>query len=787
MKNLTEILTWKQNFGLLPIHLMPTQLDDKSFIMLNGGHGDFCLKTNYEEQSPEIYNTLAWSSNTKNFVVIDTENVTIYNWKKEKPEPIKRKQVENNFEAFYDYLVSNSFKSDKDVVPFVIDIFKQIRNFTKEKINAVEALNHLFVLIAGLEEDLTSFNFEKWGLSNIEIPRNFENYLDRLRKGVSNIAPKLDLIIRHSSGMLFQEAQKEVIAFDSQLDLWGEYSSKIENRKSLYSSIHYTPSYLARAIVENALRRIDYNKRTLKIFDPACGSSEFLIEALKQLYENKYSGVVQIIGWDSSQSAINTSKFLLTYEKRTIWKEKLSFEVKLVSDSLKEEWRNDYDLILMNPPFISWEQLDKESREAVKSVLNTNISGRPNQASAFFYKAVQSLNMDGVIGCVIPSSLLTLDAYDKLRNEIIDFISIDLIGKLGNFIFEDALTDVSFIIGHKPKSNTSPYVLWSKNEKGVAQDALRDLRKMHFSGTFKVVEKQFSIYQPTIFPITKENWKPISFNENELFKTIERFVLKKKLVKVQDIFNVQQGIRTGNNAIFKISAEEHNKLPANEHQYFRPVVDNESIKNGEIKKDNYVWFPYNDKGLVIKTEEQLISTANVFFTTRLLQNKRILENRAGISEWWGLTRPRNWQFSKIEKLVSTEFGRSDSFAFDSIGEFAVERGNAWIPKKEFKDLDYYYFYLAIFSSPFFDKLLSIYSKQLAGGNWYDLGKKFTAEIPIPYIIKGKSLIDDNNLIHDESVIYKTLARFGKEISMGEMFSKDKLDIFVTKYIYNQDL
>jgi len=39
-------------------------------------------------------------------------------------------------------------------------------------------------------------------------------------------------------------------------------------------------------------------KRILKIFDPACGSSEFLIEALKQLKENKYNGEIKVIGWD---------------------------------------------------------------------------------------------------------------------------------------------------------------------------------------------------------------------------------------------------------------------------------------------------------------------------------------------------------------------------------------------------------------------------------------------------------------------------------------------------------
>lgn len=773
MKNINDILTWKQSFGLLPIHLIPDR-DENSHIMLNGGYGNFCLTTEVDNRETDVYHSLAWSSNTKNFVVLNDLNVTIYNWKKGKPETIRKKKVEDNFDKFYKYLVKDSYKSQEDIVPFVIDIFQQFRTLTQEKTNAIEALNLLFVLLAGLEDDINSIDFKKWGFPSIKIPSNFDYYTDRLKNGFSDIKPKLDLIIRHSSGILFQEAQKEVLFFDRQMDLWGGFSNKIKSKNRLYSSIHYTPPYLARTIVENAIKELDTNKPSLKIFDPACGSSEFLIETLKQLNENGYSGNIQMIGWDSSQTAINTSKFLLNYEQRTIWKEKLTFSIKLVEDSLKDKWDDDYDLILMNPPFVSWEQMDKNSRDSVKEILSGNIKGKPNQAGAFFYKAILSLNDDGIIGCVIPSSLFILDSYQKLRNKIYDLISINLIGKLGNFVFEDALTDASLIVGRKPKKDTTPFILWTRNEKGIAPNALRELRKMYYSQSFKVVDKDYSIYKPVSFPITKENWKPVSFQENELLKNIERFVREGKLARIIDIFNVQQGIRTGNNKIFKISKEEYNDLPENEKKFFRPVIDNESVKNCEIFKKNYVWYPYNKKGLIIKSEKQLIKSVSTFYNNKLSHNKNILENRAGIIEWWSLTRPRNWQFSKKEKFVSTEFGKSDSFAFDREGVFAVERGNAWLPKKKFKNIDYYYFYLALFSSPFFDKLLSIYSKQLAGGHWYDLGKRYTKNIPIPNV----NLTEVIN-----SSAYIQLVEIGKELSKGSFHLRTILDDILLKYFY----
>ena len=777
MNDLTKISIWKQGLGLLPIHLNPNN-SNSDFVMLNGGYGDFCLQTINDNSDIDSYFSKSWSSSTKNFLVLDNNNIKIYNWSKSTPEIISKELVLNNFDKFYNYLLSKSYKSSKDVVPYVIDIFREFRNLTQEKSNPVEALNLLFILLSSLEDDVNNFNFEKWNINNTSIPVNFEYYIERIKTGISNIKPELDLILRHSAGSLFQEAQKEVLFFNPQRDLFGGISNSLDTKKELYSSIHYTPPFLSRTIVENALRQLDLTVDTIKIFDPSCGSSEFLIEALKQLKQLEFNGNIKINGWDSSETAINTSNFLLEYEKRTIWKEKLSYKINLVEDSLTENWDNDYNLILMNPPFISWELLkNKNSKDAVRETLSDNFNGKPNQASAFFYKAINQLDINGVIGCVIPSSILSLDSYKKLRNEIYENIDIKLLGKLGNFVFEDALTDVSIIIGQKPKTHQVPTLLWTKNEKGIVQSALRDLRKLIYSNETTLNNSDYSIYKPINFPILKNNWNPISLENNILFKNIERFLAENKLTRIDKVFSVKQGIRQGIKNIFKLSKQEFESLPIREQKYFRPVIDNDSVKNGLLLINSFIWYPYNSQGITINSIEDLGINAPSYFSNYLEPNESQLKNRAGINQWWGLTRPRNWQFNKISKLVSTEFGKSDSFAFDKSGEFVVERGNAWIPKKEFKN-DFYYFYLALFSSSFFNKLLSVYSKQLAGGKWYDLGRKYTKEIPIPNV---------HSLEVQESIGFNKLVEIGKELSNGNSSVILIADKILTKYYYPVNL
>lgn len=770
MRNLSDVNSWKRDFGLLPIHLNPNVAEER-FLMLNGGNGDFCFQTFEDEEDVNLLFQYSWSTNTKNYIVIDADNVKINNWFDKTTETIPRKHVEANVDKLYRYLLSKSYKTQSDVVPFILDIFKQLRNVTFEKENPVTALNLLFQLLISIEEDHNNIDFEKWGIEHSNIPDRFDYFVDLIRNGIQSIRPNLDLILRHSSGLLFQEAHREVIYFNPQRDLFGGVSSKLITKNNAYSSIHYTPQYLARTIVENCLNVIDLTKKSIKILDPSCGSSEFLIETLKQLKNLKYAGKVRLRGWDTSESAVRASRFLLQYENRTQWNNNLEYEIKLVKDSLLEEWNNDNDLILMNPPFVSWELLkEKESRDTIIQTLGNSFKkGKPNQASAFFYKAAKSLNEDGIIGCVLPSSIFTFAAYNDLRSEIQEELSLNMIAKLGNFVFEDALTDVSFFIGKRPKTNFAPKVIWTNNEKGNVQDALRSLRKLNSNNLQSIEKKHFSIYTPSSFPLFKDSWKIISLNENKLIKDLERFVIDGNLISISEIFNIKQGALSGVKNIFIISNEDLFALPTIEHKYFRPVITNRSIKSGKLNLNEYLWYPYDRNGLMIETENELKTIS--FAQNVLFDNKEILENRKGIQEWWGLTRPRNWQFQKAIRLFSNRFGNSDSFALDTKGNCVIEEGNAFIPKKEF-ELNDYYFYLSCFTNKNFDLLLSIYSKQILSG--YDLGNIQIRNIPIPNIHLPQL---------KDSDAYIKLVELGKELEKGNSFVKQVINDVLTNYFY----
>lgn len=769
VNDLKKIKTWESNFGLLPIKLNPLKKVDE-FLMLNGGLGDFCLKTSAVERD-NLQNTFrdSWSTNTKNFLFVDKDFIEVTNWYDNKVEKIPNSRIEFNLDQFYMYLSSKSFRTQSDVVPFILDIFRQLRNITFEKQDSSEAINLLFYLLISLEEDYTKVDTKKWNISESIFPDKFEYFVELINQGVRNIKPNLDLILRHTAGVLFQEAHREVIYFNPQRDLFGGISNKLETRTDAYSSIHYTPQYIARSIVENALKSVDDDK-DLTILDPSCGSSEFLVEVLKQLKNREHKGKIIVKGFDSSDSAIRTSRFLLTYENLKQWDDSVILDIRKVQDSLVEDWGKN-DIILMNPPFISWELLkEKKSRDNVLSILNDVVKrARPNQATAFFYKAYKSLKEGGVIGCVLPTSTFYSEIYSGLRDKLNEDLSFKVLAKLGNYVFEDALTDVSLFIASNKRSLLLPKLIWTKNEKGVVQEALREFRKMNVNNEQSANSKNFSIYTPPYFPTLKNSWKVISLDESEFIKELDIYHKAGKLSVISDIFNINQGALLGVRNIFKISREEYNEIPLEEKKYFRPVLTNGSIKAGKITILEYVWFPYNKDGLIFKEEGELNGLD--FYNSRLLPNRNILNRRSGITYWWGLTRPRNWQFVKEPRLYSSRFGNSNSFGFDKKGDCVVEEGNAFIPKKEFQSSDYY-FYLACFSSKLFDTLLSVYSKPLMAG--YDLGKIQIKNIPVPNVNKDGL---------KESGAYVKLSELGMELEKGNSFIKPIIDDILKSYFY----
>lgn len=622
--------------------------------------------------------------------------------------------------------------------------YRQIRNEIRSENSGLDSLKALLYLLA-FSRDGDNVDLNAWGMTTQDgnvyqlIDRNKWNMItERFMNGVlftdKWLKPDIDLILRHTAGKLFEEANY-IAYLPPQLNLFPDEKIKY-SYDTIQDGAYFTPAYVARSIVEESLLNVNLSEKDrLTIFDPACGASGFLVEALRQLKKAGFDKPVKIIGWDKAETAVIMSQFVLNFEKQE-WGNLLTIEVRQY-DSLAEGnvWPQDVDILLMNPPFLSWDKMNgtPEMREQVLRILPG--IGRANLSAAFLAKAVVTLKPYGVLGAIVPTRLLNDQRYDPLRDVIRDNVSIRTIGGLGSFVFAPLLTYTSMIVATKDGATCNDTtVLWTNNVSGTTESGLKALRRFRYTNTV-TAENDYSVYEMH-FDTSHKSWKIDNYQNLKLKKHINTAVREGRFKQVSELFNVHLGARTGNNKVFIVTEEFIRSLPDNEKTYFRPSVDNLAIDNGHLYKMNYVFYPYSKDVKRIENEEHLQELLPETYRKILLPAKDQLKKRGSLKgnpRWWELSEHCAWQEVKELKFVSSEFGHAGSFAIDYEGEYVVERGTMWEFRKKGWNprVKYLETYLAILNSPYFNSILSIYGEQLAGGDVYKLGKSYIGSLPLP--------------------------------------------------------
>lgn len=789
--DLTQLSAWREQLGLLPLPLYSEARGDE-WILLNGSRGNFCLSIEAAPQTSAAADrrSVSWSSNVGYYLTVSPEVVEVERWDRSRAalERFSTRSVAENLEKFHSFLEMQSPSGEQSIVAHTIRTFRSLRaasEFTGQE-NGYRGLQAFLVLLASATEgghERTPELGERWNLpvdaieSALSIQQNHWEALVRemLPSDYSSRpSPILDLTLRHASGALFQEAHYEA-SKPLQYSLWLSVPpAPIEIRaKSNNLGLHFTPPALVRTLVEESLSSLDRTRSRIQVFDPACGSGEFLREALRQLRMKEYTGTVELIGWDISDAACDMARFVLGREVReTRDKGDASFRVEKL-DALSARWPTDVDLILMNPPFLTWRDMVLEQKDACVRVLQevvgkvASVNARNyDLAHVFVAKATVSLVNGGVIGTVLPASTLDSRAAREVRGFLSAMLQVRLVGRLGNHsLFAKALVDTSIVVGKRETNRSGvPIAFWSDHRATSSSAGLRELRKLRVAcDQTPLIEPEavdrdgFSVYPNPKLGADEELWLPRPYRAWNLFRKLEAGT------KVGDIFIVDQGINTGGNAAFILSSKQIEELPGGERHYFRPTVWNSAIQNGVLRRTEYVFFPYRlpDLHPTFESEEELRSTVPFYFARYLLPNKAKLERRSSVRLWWLLNRNRPLQGGITPKIVSAHFGDTGSYSWDAEGDFSVVQGHAWLLKSKAKEQSQYFTqdigfaYLSILNSRVYFDLLSAVSHNLGGGQW-DLSKRYVDLVPIPNLFDRSANAD----------LLKELAEVGRRIGLN---------------------
>ena len=810
--------SWASRFGLVssPLFGAPELVPDGSHhVLLDGGLGSFALSVSPQQIWKErVCADWSWSCDLPHHVTITDNEVAVVRWDKANPELFTRDSVERQLSTFYSYLASDRVESNKRVVEFMLNIYRSIRSLVANTSLADErSIDAFLAFLSSAIQRTSGPNIPVPGLGIGQIkdenedllrslPRNalealFAEVSDRRTSDLSlTLMPSL--AIRHAGSEIFQEAHFELLRAPAP-DLFG-HVGHAELKPTARGAAHFTPPALARTIVEQTLAQVSDLRscQRLRILDPACGSGAFLHEALRALQREKFVGHVSLVGRDTSRAAVSMAKFVLENAVAD-WVPAGGCALQIeVGDSLTARLPVA-DVVLMNPPFISWTALTSQQRSHMEEVLGRQLPGRGDYSMAFVTRALEALRLGGALGTLLPGSLLTLQAANDWRESILDQADLRFIASLGDYsLFRYAQVQVSSIVltkrGNDAGGSDTVTALVTGNHPEATGTALRKLRRNKATGFKELSDDGWHLFEDTTRRFRdRPTWRLI-VPSTEL--ALNQLAESGRVAPVGDLFAVRQGVRTGMNSVFVLTTAQLKALDESEKRWFRQASINDSIHDGTIRTGHYIFYPYNEDGLAITDEEQLTDELPTYFQHYLQPNRSRLLERASIvrskrSDWWGLSERRTWALDPSPRIASKYFGGPGSFAMDFDASYIIVQGFAWMPKwasvSDEEQSEALTFtlgsreilsaYSAIFNSDTFVSLLRIYSQHVAGGQ-YDLSWRFVRHVPIPNV---------SGLMADErtSDVVLALAEIGQRDGVAEPLRRQRAERLVAE-LYGSD-
>ena len=378
---------WADALGLAPASyfaaLRADRPEGESQVLLDGQTSSFAWFATEDRDRLVIGDdplSWTWSSHLRRAFVLDANKMEIYlrTW----GEPGDRKRLKmpksaSEAEQLFKDTGSKTRPRAATVITQLLTAFKALRavlaSYNATGADIIRGFN-LLIEAADLRAELDSCDsladVAALVQSDIDL-RNFGNasvqdaiyiLLNATPPGVPVL--DADLLIRHASGRLYQEAHFELERQSvMQMSIFGGLAPSKTAHGQMQRDARFTPTPLARALAEQCLEGLAAEGE-LVILDPACGCGVFLVEALRELEAKRVRRPIRLVGFDTSE----VSEAIATFCLRKAVKDArdggmtVEFEIRRC-DALQTEWGTP-DVILMNPPFASVNDMTPRERES---------------------------------------------------------------------------------------------------------------------------------------------------------------------------------------------------------------------------------------------------------------------------------------------------------------------------------------------------------------------------------------------------------------------------------------
>ncbi|CAX25998.1 protein of unknown function [Methylorubrum extorquens DM4] len=713
-------------------------------ILLDGRLGSFAVSV-AGDIDPYDASSWAWSSNVPHHVLFKGDDVHVRRWDLPgRGRSFERRRIMEHPADFYEYLRQDRTDDRRSVVEHSMQLFRKVRNLVlqgglDDALSTRAYLTLLGALASGLEphgaglaQIARTFRLPEGStdllsvLPQASVESLMGEFAHVMLDDVS-LAARPVLSLRHASGAIFQEAHHQLLD-GPPLDLFG-YVGPARSARPKRGVVHFTPPSLARSLCEQALSSLGglASRANVVVADFACGSGAFLVEALRSLERGGYAGRVTLVGRDISTAAIDMARFVLDMAGAE-WPGRGRFDVDLaVADTLRSEGLPMADLIVMNPPFAPWQGLSEDERSVLAESLGRHKAGRPDISMGFVLRALGALRTDGALAVLLPASALETKAAEGWRGRISEGRSVYLDAVFDNHrMFTHALVRLgALVIG--PRGAGEQVEIRAGGHPEAAGDALRALRR----GSGFPDGVGAGAFTLTRIPASAS---PQAWVRKGPSKTLTERALSSGATTVGALFEVQQGIRTGQNKAFVLDDEGLAALPAAERRYFRPAITNDGIKDGRITRYAHVFYPYDGSGFTVRDEAALAEALPVFLQQHLEPWRQQLAGRRSRSRrWWGLGERRRMLEEGRPFLVSKYWGDAGSFVLRDRPDAVVLQGYGWFPSTGRPAIDpssdVASAYLALVNTKAFFRMVAEHAPPTGGGQ-LNLGRQYMVGVPM---------------------------------------------------------
>ena len=356
-----------------------------------------------------------------------------------------------------------------------------------------------------------------------------------------------------------------------------------------------------------------------------------------------FGGTIRLVGYDQSSIACEMARFCLQH---SVGAEKVHEEID-ERDSLGDKTWQSANVVLMNPPFTSWNDMSDGERDCVRTILGDLYHDHADKSLAFVQKAIGKLRPGDVLACVVPAPLLESRAGFRWRQAIQDdsSLSLRLVGCFRGFsYFRGAVVEPAFLViarlpdSEKPDCSTVQVIL---AKDGYEDKAIRQLRRDP-SGA-EGDSRDWSVFEADGSEFTPASWLVRSRESSARLRALT----EKGFPHVLDLFRVKLGIRTGCNDALILKKQQlvRLKLSSDQQEWFRPAAGNATIRSGRLLETQYVFYPYTDSGeRAFANEQTLKETLPTYYDEVLLVHKEDCSRERAFAggsggSWWSHALP----------------------------------------------------------------------------------------------------------------------------------------------------